>query len=224
MADASRKGKKGTPDKQPAVAPVNRQEVAKKRRDERMKAYQRNRRQVMITKIVAVALGIALIGGIVYAIVDRSQSTANAKAPDGVKSYTYAGGQHDDAFNTWPEVPPVGGTHNNTWQKCGYYPAPILPGMGVHVLEHGGVWITYSRDLPQDQVDKLKSLAEGQDEVLVSPYDGLPAPIVVSAWNRQLPIESADSDALGQFIRAFKNADSAPEPGANCSTGSTVTM
>lgn len=224
MSEGSRKGKRGPLTASTPAATGQRRDAAKKRREERMKAYQRNKRQLLLTKIVAIGLGLALIGGVVYVIVDRSQSAADAKVPDGVKSYTYAGGQHDDAFNAWTEVPPVGGTHNNSWQKCGYYAAPVLPGMGVHVLEHGGVWITYSRDLPQDQVDKLKQLAEDQDEILVSPYDGLPAPIVASAWNRQLTIDNADSEALGQFIRAFKNADSAPEPNASCSDGSTVTM
>jgi len=202
-----------------------RQDVAKNRRQERMKAYERNKRQWLITKIAAGVIVVGIIAGIVWLIVDRSQETSSNKVPDGVQTFAYTGGQHDDTFTAWTEVPPAGGIHNNTWQKCQYYPAPIAPGLGVHALEHGAVWITYSPDLPEDQINKLKDLANGQDFILVSPYDGLPSPIVASAWNKQLQLDSADDEQLDQFINVFKNSpEFTPEYGATCSNGSTATL
>ena len=52
----------------------------------------------------------------------------------------------------------------------------------VHTLEHGAVWITYQPDLPQEQKDTIRELVEAQTCVLASPYEGLDAPVVASAW------------------------------------------
>ncbi len=204
--------------------PAKRQDAAKNRRESRLKSYERNKRQWMITKISAAIIGLVIVAGIVYLIVDNARKE-DLDPPDGVASYSYASGSHDDAFTAWTEVPPAGGTHSSTWQKCQYYAAPINPGMGVHSLEHGAVWITYSPDLAQDQIDKLKALADGQDFILVSPFSGLPAPIVATAWNKQLTLDSADDSKLEQFIKVFRNSPTnTPEYGATCSSGSTATV
>jgi hypothetical protein len=198
-----------------------RQEVARNRREERMKAYERNRRQWMITKVVAGTIALAVVAGLVWSGVNYVRDRDLNRVPDGVASFQYAGGQHDDAFNAWTEAPPVGGTHNNIWQKCGYYDGQITTGMGVHTMEHGAIWITYSPDLPQEAKDKLRQMAEGDSWLLVSEFPGLPSPIVASAWGKQLVPESADSKELRQFIRVFKNNPQyTPEFGATCATGS----
>ena len=214
---------------QPLVAPDNRraqrQQAAKNRREERMKAYQRNKRQWMMTKIGAGVIALVVVAGLVFAGVSWAQDRDLNRVPDGVTEYAYASGNHDDAFTAWTESPPVGGVHNNTWQRCQYYDGQITPGMGVHSLEHGAVWITYSPDLPQDQKDKLKALADDDSWVLVSEYPGLYAPIVASAWNQQFVPDSADSKELKQFIRVFKNSpDNTPEYGATCATGVDTTI
>ena len=59
------------------------------------------------------------------------------------------------------EIPPAGGAHNNTPQQCDVYTLPIRQESAIHSLEHGAVWITYQPDLPADQVEALKDLAEG---------------------------------------------------------------
>jgi hypothetical protein len=137
--------------------------------------------------------------------------------PAGTVDYEYQSAQHDDAFDAWTESPPVGGVHNNVWQTCGYYAAPIGKGNAVHSLEHGAVWITYRADVPQDQIDELKKLADDQSYILVSPYQDQTSPIVATAWNHQLQLQSADSKDLDRFIRVFKNNRKyTPEYGASC--------
>jgi hypothetical protein len=223
MASTSDKPKKESlvAPEQP-VRPGRRQDAAKNRREERRKQYERNRRQWLITRIAAGAIAVVIVAGIVLLAVNWGRDRNLNQIPDGVQSYNYPQGQHDDNFNSWTEVPPVGGVHNNTWQQCGFYAGQINPGMGVHSMEHGAVWITYSPDLPQDQVNKLKEIADGQDYILVSKYPGLPSPVVASSWGKQLKLESADDDALKQFIRVFKhNQKYTPEYGASCSNGST---
>ena len=86
---------------------------------------------------------------------------------------------------SYPQRPPVGGDHSPIWQNCGFYDDPIANENGVHSLEHGVVWITYRPDLSQDQVNALRRLARNERHILVSPFPGLPAPVVASAWGRQ---------------------------------------
>ena len=86
-------------------------------------------------------------------------------------------------------------------------------------MEHGAVWITYRPDLPTDQVDRLRQLAHREQYVIVSPYLGLPAPVVASAWARQLRLDSAIDPRLTQFVRAFALGDQAPERGGPCTGG-----
>jgi hypothetical protein len=86
-------------------------------------------------------------------------------------------------------------------------------------MEHGAVWITFQPDLPTDQVQQLRKLASSEDYVLVSPYPDLPAPVVASAWGRQLRLDSADDPRLQDFLRAYRDGRQAPERGAPCTGG-----
>jgi hypothetical protein len=136
-----------------------------------------------------------------------------------VKTASYPAGLHMAGSIVYAENPPVGGQHNVVWQNCGIYDAPIHSEHAVHSMEHGAVWITYQPSLPADQVQKLKELA-ADDFMLLSPYPGLPRPIVASAWNRQLAFDRADEAALPAFIARFKNnPETTPEFGAACGGG-----
>jgi hypothetical protein len=56
--------------------------------------------------------------------------------------------------------------------------------------------------------------------MLLSPFPGLPAPIVLSAWNHQIRPEQADDPRLRAFISRFKNNPSTtPDFGASCAGG-----
>jgi hypothetical protein len=81
------------------------------------------------------------------------------------------------------------------------------------------VWITYSPDLPKDQVETLRDIAQSNSYVLVSPYSDLPSQVVASAWGKQLHLNSADDPRLEQFVSAYQQGPQNPEPGAPCSGG-----
>jgi hypothetical protein len=55
--------------------------------------------------------------------------------------------------------------------------------------------------------------------VILSPYDELTVPIVLSGWNVQLELESADDSRIQEFIEEYWQAENAPEPGASCTGG-----
>jgi hypothetical protein len=204
-----------------------RSDVVLRQRDERRKRYERNRRDWMLTKIGAAVVLLIFVGAAGFGIYQWAQDRGLNRVPDGVQSYTYSGGQHTQEPGQvvqYAEVPPVGGMHDPTWQNCGYYPAPIRTESGVHSMEHGAVWITYRQDLPQDQIDKLKDLAESTTYILVSPFPDLDSPIVASSWNKQLKLDSADDERLDQFIRVFRQGSETPERGAACTGGTSATV
>ena len=103
----------------------------------------------------------------------------------------------------------MGGPHFPVWQNCGFYREPVPSETAVHALEHGAVWITYQPDLARDQVEVLRRLAR-QPYVLVTPYEGLPAPVVASAWGVQLQLDRASDPALGEFLQRYRNGVSGP--------------
>ncbi len=135
-------------------------------------------------------------------------------APEGVESFSVSPAHSNDPV-VYPQTPPMGGTHAPTWQACTFYDRPVPSETAVHSLEHGAIWVTYRPDLPADQIDVLARLARGRGGILASRWDdGLPAPVVVTSWGRQMKLETATDPRLVQFIQAF--AGLAPEPNAPC--------
>jgi hypothetical protein len=202
---------------------AGRAEAIKSSREAAKKRYERNQREMRLIRIGSAVLLVAVIGLLGYGIYSWANDKSNNDKPEKtVANYTYAGGQHVDGAIQYAESPPVGGEHNTVWQNCGYYAQPINNENGVHSLEHGAVWITYQPDLPQDQIDKLEKLAEGQDYVLVSPYPGLDSPVVASTWNHQIKLDGAGDPDLKRFINNYKQGPDTPEPGASCSNGTSA--
>lgn len=65
----------------------------------------------------------------------------------------------------------------------------------------------------------LRSLVAGKTYLLLSPYPGLPAPVVASAWGKQLRLTGAADQRLAAFITSYRQSPAAPEPGAPCAGG-----
>jgi hypothetical protein len=117
--------------------------------------------------------------------------------------------------------------------NCGVYDEPVPSERAVHNQEHGAVWITYRPDLPRGQVAALEAFVRRQPLVVVtsggarfethqryidlSPFPGLPAPIVLSSWAHQLRVGSADDPRLQRFVDTFRvNPKYSPEYGPTC--------
>ncbi|MGC4107508.1 MAG: DUF3105 domain-containing protein [Thermomicrobiales bacterium] len=199
------------------------QEVQQKK-DDRLKTYEKNKRNARLTKIglgALVALLLVWIGFWGWGRWQAHQLTSDVKVYFGAGDFA---GLHETGDILYEEVPPVGGPHNAVWQNCGYYSLPINNVNGTHSLEHGAVWITYDPNLPADQVQQLKDLTK-QTYVLVSPYPNLPGPVVASVWGKQLVLQSFDLDKLKTFIKEYKqNPDNTPERGALCTLGTSAVM
>ncbi len=164
---------------------------------------------------VIVLVGVLLVIGIVVFV----QSQAPVGDLQGIVTYSNLSRNHVNTKVTYPQNPPVGGAHSSVWQNCGIYSQPVANENGVHSLEHGAVWITYQPSLDASSVEQLRSLVRGHDHALLSPYPGLPSPVVISAWGMQLQVNSASDPRLAQFVSKYENGSQTPEPGALCSGG-----
>ncbi|WP_432564583.1 DUF3105 domain-containing protein [Kineococcus sp. SYSU DK003] len=185
--------------------------VAAMQKAERARAGRRRAALIAVPTVVVLA-----VAGVVTAVfVNRPEPPSL----DAVTTADYEASVHVTEPVTYEETPPMGGPHYSVWLNCGIYDAPVPNENAVHSMEHGAVWITYRPDLPVEQVEELKDAVSGQTYTVLSPYEGLPSPIVLSAWNNQLPVESADDPRIDAFLSKFVQGAQTPEPGALCSNG-----
>lgn len=178
-------------------------------------------------------LAVAIIGYGAYAVIQGTKSwEERADAIPGIINVRKLDPEHLQYERHQPGkieytkyLPPVGGTHNDAWQNCmgDVYDAPIANEHAVHSLEHGAVWITYRPDLPKDQVEKLAERVRGKEKMMMSPYEGLDAPISLQAWGYQLKVDNADDERIDEFIKALRVNASIEGPNALCSSGVTAT-
>ncbi len=177
------------------------------RRDER-------RRRLLILGVPAL-LAVVILAIVVVQVAGRR----NPSDITGLQKISGLTNPHTDQPVRYPQTPPAGGPHNPVWLNCGIYNQPVRNENAVHSLEHGAVWITYQPDLAANQVAALRRIVGTNAKESLSPYPDLPAPIVVSAWARQLQLTSADDPRLPQFLRALRNGAQAPEPAGPCTGG-----
>ncbi len=175
----------------------------------------------VVLAIVAAVLVLVAAFAVPYVVTDRTDDVASEGSVDlsAVKKYDGLVPTHTDDDVDYPQSPPVGGPHAPVWLECGAYDEPVPDVNAVHDLEHGTVWITYDPDLGTDDVAALEDLLPQNG--LLSPYDGLRAPVVVTVWGRQLALDGADDPRLPLFIDTFGGGETAPEPYASCAGGVT---
>ena len=127
------------------------------------------------------------------------------------------------ATSTTSCVPRPEACTRTVWWNCGFYDEPVRDENAVHALEHGAVWLAYSPDLDEADVEVLHDLARENEKVLAAPYEGLDdgVAVVATAWARQLTLDSVDDPRLEEFVEQYQDGSQAPEAGASC-TGTPV--
>ncbi len=73
----------------------------------------------------------------------------------------------------------------------------------------------YTRKFDRADLDALMAQLPST-YVILSPYEGLPTPIVLSAWNAQLKLDSATDSRIPTFFEEYWRNQNVPEPGAAC--------
>ena len=205
---------------------TTRREEREQRQQERQRAAAR---QMQIDRIKrrslwggGIVLALLVVVLLVHTIISGRTSSAGTTSIGnipGVVTYSNLARTHVTGTVTYAQNPPVGGPHNPVWLNCGIYTAPVHNENAVHSLEHGAVWITYQPTLAPTAVQQLVNLVKGQPYVILSPYPGLPTPVVVSAWGLQLKLQTANDPRIEQFIQKYEQGPQTPEPGAPCSGG-----
>jgi hypothetical protein len=212
------RGNRGTPvgDRQTA-----RQERAEQRASRQEELGRRRKRAVLRQRLTRAAIITLVVGGLAaWIFVPRRGSyTAGGTGEliEGVQFFQNPTG-HTEVPVTYPQTPPVGGEHHPTWLNCGIYGEPVPNMYAVHSLEHGAVWVTYDAKLSADALATLREHLPSS-YVILSPYVGLPAPIVLSAWNVQLFVDGPDDPRLPRFFEEYWRNQNVPEPGALCTGG-----
>lgn len=137
---------------------------------------------------------------------------------EGVLAIRIPSSDHTTGTVDYDRRPPAGGDHHPTPAPCGFYRQAIPDEHIVHSLEHGAVWIAYDPDLGTDDVATLRALVDRQSDTIATPYARLEpgAAVVVSAWARQLTLESVDDPRLEEFVEQYRKGAAAPEASVGC--------
>ena len=185
------------------------------------KRSKRNQRIGIIGGSIAAVAIIALLVT-TFALAPKAANYAGGGAGDastieGVETFSNTAG-HVETTVSYEQTPPVGGEHNPAWLNCGVYDQTVPNENAVHSLEHGAIWVTYDATISDTELATLKAQLPST-YVILSPFDDLPAPIVLSGWNAQLQVDSAKDSRIAEFFTEFWKSVNVPEDGAPCSGG-----
>lgn len=208
--------------KQPTPATARRAKLDEARRKER--ARERRGRIVTITAAVVVVAGLVAGGGYLMNASDKqdkAETAAMSSPVEGEKSWDKLSREHVDKKVDYPMNPPVGGDHNPVWMNCDadVYTEAIPKENAVHSLEHGAVWVTYTGKAKPADIKKLGERVSATPYSLMSPVEDQAAPLMLSAWGKQLTVKSATDARVAQFFTKYVQGPQTPEPGAACSGG-----
>ncbi|MFF5566662.1 DUF3105 domain-containing protein [Streptomyces sp. NPDC012623] len=206
------------------------QSAERKARIEEMRRAERirERRSRIITISASAVVVAALVAGGAVLLNKESEKKEEAKAAaaspvKGEKSWDAEklGRNHVTEAVKYPMNPPVGGDHNQVWMNCDgdVYKDPIPNVNAVHSLEHGAVWVTYNDKASDDDVKALGEKVGKTTYSLMSPVKDQAGAIMLSAWGKQVTVDSATDSRVNQFFTKYVQGDQTPEPGAACTGG-----
>lgn len=216
----------------PASHRAERKEQARKERERRMKQARRRLRLRRARRWAVVAAAAGLVA--VIAFVSTRPSEVEAQAAQAarrlgcgeIETAEDVASEHQEPFAVGQNGEPATvGNHNGTPLPATphVYEQPIPEPQAVHNLEHGYVILYYQAEgddaLPDDARDRLADLADGEDKVLMAPYEGLRegTSLALAAWRKlqTCPAPENPDDAVlvaRGFIEQFRSGGLAPEP------------
>lgn len=203
-----------------------------KRRAEKVAALKakqaKEKRNRTIGIVAGATAGLLIVGTLVTVVVtsatppplQNQNLTAAERAEleiEGLELFDNIEALHVESAVTYDMTPPAGGPHHPSWLNCGIYEQEVPAEFAVHSLEHGAVWVTYDPELVTGgDLDALRT-AMPRTYMILSPFAGLDAPVVASAWGAQVALDGVDDPRLIDFIIKYRQSPTAPEPGALCS-------
>ncbi len=199
----------------------------------------RNRVIAIVTSVVAGVAVVAVVIGIVVSNATRVQYDAALSVDEraaieiaGVETYANLTNNHIDSGSGLEEYPdgtvdyaekwgmevPAGGDHLSAWLNCGVYDQEQVKENAVHSLEHGAVWITYNPDeVDASTMEALYGRQVPSSKILISPVEGLQAPVAAAAWGADVLLEGPEDPRLEEFVKKYWQSTLVPEAPASCS-------
>ncbi|WP_069169757.1 DUF3105 domain-containing protein [Streptomyces griseus] len=201
---------------------ARRAKLEEARRKER--ARERRSRVITITAALVVVAGLVVGGGYLMSAADeqdKAEEQARTSPVTGERSWDKLTQNHVEKAVTYPMSPPVGGDHHPVWMNCDadVYTKEIPNENAVHSLEHGAVWVTYNDKAKEADVKALSERVSRTPYSLMSPLAGQDDPLMLSAWGKQVTVDSASDPRVAQFFTKYVQGPQTPEPGAACSGG-----
>jgi len=101
------------------------------------------------------------------------------KALSGEHTITDPGGSSDE----WNTDPPTSGPHYSIAAVFNEYDEELELARVVHNLEHGGVFVLYGKDVPDETVEQLRAFyADHKTGTILAPVDRLGDKFALGAW------------------------------------------
>lgn len=173
----------------------------------------------MSDKVFIGIISLVIVGFVGFMLVKNQSRPAQSERPG--TAHEDKGQKHvaDGTKLYGGAIPPTSGDHASPvkWQA---YDQEVPDVNTIHNLEHGGIVINYSPDLPADQVAKIKSLFTKPYsrstfkpiKAVIAPRAANESPIIMSSWTRNLKLAAYDEEKMVQYY--LRNVGKAPEGAA----------
>src|SRR3954452_23051248 len=177
----------------------------------RAEAARRRRMRTIRNAGIIALLAVFVIGGIAaYAINEANKPGESISMQPSPHIATVT-----TAHAAYITDPPTSGPHVADVPGWGVSDTQYAKELQVHALEDAGVVINYRPDLDKATIDRLAALTRSYDkEVLLSPYEGLKDPIVLTAWTRMDKLQTFDEARIKRFISAYRGIDHHKDSGS----------
>lgn len=159
---------------------------------------------------IGLATLIILIGGVFL----FSKQGARLNLPLIGDEIPLQGAQHVKRGESHPSYnsnPPTSGWHwGDGVAGPGIKDREVPDELLLHSMEHGAAVVHYKADLPQRDVEKIKSaFNSASGKKIMVPRKGLNVSVALTSWGRLLRLETIDEAQIKAFIET--NNDRAPE-------------
>ena len=172
----------------------------------------KRRRNLMIRNVAIVLAVVVVLGGAITAYAINEANKPGQSVPQ--QQSTHIATQ-DTVHAAYTTDPPTSGPHVPEVPNWGVYDHQFAKELQVHALEDAGVVINYQPTLDKAVVSRLADLARTYPkEVLMTPYEGLSDPIVLTAWTRIDRLQAFDEARIKRFIDAFRGIDHHKDSGS----------
>jgi len=203
MAAQKKKRRRNRRDPHRAEAAAQREEARRRQREERRQAalaqQKRDARLALFKRWGRFALVGASVTLIALLIFRQTPEVEGVEAPAEIRALQLADGE---VFDYGTDTP-TSGNYYKDQQACGVFDERISNEAAATAIYYGAVVLWYSPDLPAADLAELLTTAGAYDShVVVSPQEGLSAPIVATAWNRLMRYDAAAD--VGEFLDIYR--------------------